>query len=258
MSLTKRLTDLWALPDADRDKGVKLLNKIFTNILNNPNELKFRDLNFSKIRAKLDKCRPAFYILFVAGFNQSPDGSRLQWQNTTITMPKLIEANNGLQAKLRGESVTESHEYGAIVNPDETSLITEREMNLKRAKKAKKMEQKQLENDIKQIAKMEQQKEENNDANDNNEDEDEDEEMKKAMKMSMNEDDDENEDNSNKKDEEDGDVNMADKATKSATKSPSSEKGDVREQLKDAGLNDDELELLEQIKKAKGITVSLV
>merc|ERR1712014_229442 len=35
------------------------------------------------------------------------------------------------------------------------------------------------------------------------------------------------------------------------------EEENVRDQLKDAGLNDEELDLLEQIKKAKGITVSL-
>merc|ERR1712048_950287 len=155
MSLTKRLTDLWALPDADRDRGVKLCNKIFSNILNNPNDMKFRDLNFSKIRAKLDKCRPAFYLLFVAGFNQSPDGSRLQWQNTTVTMPMLIKTNNGLQAKISGKDVVESAEYGAIVDPTQTDLIKDRDMNLKRAKKAKEKEAKQLQAAIEKSAKME-------------------------------------------------------------------------------------------------------
>merc|ERR1712228_793517 len=74
-------------------------------------------------------------------------------------------------------------------------------------------------------------------------------EMKKAMKMSMTED--ENADTSNNKQSEDGsgDVDMSDATNPN--------KSDVREQLKDAGLNDDELDLLEQIKKAKGITVSL-
>merc|ERR1712228_352924 len=224
---TKCLTDLWALPDSDRDKGVKLLNKIFSNILNNPNDLKFRDLNFSKIRAKLDKCRPAFYLLFVAGFNQSSDDSRLQWQNTKITMPLLIAAYNGLQAKLRGEDVSESHEYGAIVDPEQTQLITDREMNLKRAKKAKKMEAKQLQSDIDKITKMEENESKQNDKNENEVDDDE--EMKKAMKMSMTED--ENADTSNNKQSEDGsgDVDMSDATNPN--------KSDVREQLKDAGLN---------------------
>merc|ERR1712176_1625251 len=56
--------------------------------------------------------------------------------------------------------------------------------------------------------------------------------------------------NGKKKEEnENGDVDMSDKTSK--------KEDNVRDQLKDAGLNDDELDLLEQIKKAKGITVSL-
>merc|ERR1712039_963919 len=68
---------------------------------------------------------------------------------------------------------------------------------------------------------------------------------------------DENEDESNKKKadekEEDGDVAMSDNATKSPKKSEE----EMREKLKDAGLSQEDLDLIEQIKKAKGITVSL-
>merc|ERR1712039_657392 len=68
---------------------------------------------------------------------------------------------------------------------------------------------------------------------------------------------DENEDGSNKmkadEKEEDGDVAMSDNATKSPKKSEE----EMREKLKDAGLSQEDLDLIEQIKKAKGITVSL-
>ena len=116
---------------------MKLLNKIFANILNNPNDQKFRDLNFTKIRAKLDKCRPALYVLFCAGFNQSVDGQRLQWQNNKITFKKLSQANVGLQAKIQGLDVPDMNEYGAIVDPSQTNIIKDRNMNIHRKKKEK-------------------------------------------------------------------------------------------------------------------------
>merc|ERR1712129_618666 len=75
--------------------------------------------------------------------------------NTTLTMPMLINANKGLQAKIKGEYVIESSEYGAIVDPTQTALIHDRDMNLKRAKKAKQKEAKQLQAAIDQSKKME-------------------------------------------------------------------------------------------------------
>merc|ERR1712032_1395115 len=108
--------------------------------------------------------------------------------------------------------------------------------------------------DMEKIAKMESEKKENDknkeQENDNNDNDDE--EMAKAMKMSMNED----ENTDSKKEENNGneDVAMSDKTSADAQ---DAKPENVRDQLKDAGLNDDELDLLEQIKKAKGITVSL-
>merc|ERR1712129_70608 len=110
--------------------------------------------------------------------------------NTTLIMPMLINANKGLQAKIKGEDVIESSEYGAIVDPTQTALIHDRDMNLKRAKKAKQKEAKQLQAAIDQSKKMEAQPQQSNEtfANDELEDKmncDETDEMKKAMAMSM-------------------------------------------------------------------------
>jgi len=83
-----------------------------------------------------DKCRPAFYLLFTAGFSQSVDGQRLQWKNNKITMKQLINANNGLQAKIKGDDVEDiANEYGAIVDPTNTSIIKDRNMNIHRKKR---------------------------------------------------------------------------------------------------------------------------
>merc|ERR1719410_114598 len=135
--LAKRLTDLWELPEVDRNKGIKLLTKVYSNILANPQDPKFRDLNFSKIRKKLDKCRPAFYLLFTAGFSQSVDGQRLQWQNNKITVKQLQTASNGLNAKISGQTVDDGAEYGGIVAPEETEVITGRNMMIHKKKKEK-------------------------------------------------------------------------------------------------------------------------
>jgi len=253
------LTDLWEIPESDREKGVKLLNKIYSNILSNPNDPKFRDLNFSKIRKKLDKCRPAFYLLYTAGFNQNATGDRLQWQNNKITMKLLLDANNGLQAKRNGLDVADNNEYGGIVDPTQTAIIKDRNMNIHRKKKEKQKleklqkeaEQKQLKQDLEKIDKMETEQNEAQNVDDkeveNGDDVEMDEEMKKAMAMSM-EPDDENNDTSNDPNvatKDDDDVAMAENVD------------DVHSQLKEAGLDEADLALIEQIKAAKGITVTL-
>merc|ERR1740123_785354 len=115
-------------------------------------------------------------------------------------MPMLINANKGLQAKIKGEDVIESSEYGAIVDPTQTALIHDREMNLKRAKKAKQKEAKQLQAAMEQSKKMEAEPQQSNetfananelskalavDELENKMNCDDTDEMKKAMAMSM-------------------------------------------------------------------------
>merc|ERR1712154_303851 len=216
-----------------------------------------------KIRKKLDQCRPAFYLLFTAGFSQSVDGQRLQWKNNKITMQQLINANNGLQAKIKGDGVEDiANEYGAIVDPTQTAIIKDRNMNIHRKKKEKQKleklqkeaEQKQLKQDLEKIDKMETEQNEPQNVDDkeveNGDDVEMDEEMKKAMAMSM-EPDDENNDTSN-------DPNVATKDDDDVAMAENKENvDDVHSQLKEAGLDEADLALIEQIKAAKGITVTL-
>ena len=105
--------------------------------MNNPNDRKYRDLNFSKIRLKLDKCRPAFYLLLTAGFNQSVDETRLQWQKTSTTWKLLQEANTGLQAKMSGQDGMDNSQYGSVIDPTQTSIIKDWKMNIDRKQKEK-------------------------------------------------------------------------------------------------------------------------
>ena len=96
-NLSHNLQDLWELPIKDRDDGINLLCKIFNNISNNPNESKYRDLNFIKIHKKFEKCKPAFNLLFIAGFKKSKNGERLQLHNDSNTLKIFESTNNSFQ-----------------------------------------------------------------------------------------------------------------------------------------------------------------
>eukprot|EP00483_Globobulimina_turgida_P013506 UN13531 len=61
----------------EHNKEVKLLKKLFENVLKNPNEKKFKDLNLSRLRAKLGKCEILIDQLYNAGFYKSNNGKRL-------------------------------------------------------------------------------------------------------------------------------------------------------------------------------------
>eukprot|EP01084_Bolivina_argentea_P177760 307405_1 len=96
---SKHVSALWKLPAEDRDNGIKLLSQIFNKILSNPSEPKYSNLNLSKIRQKCDKCRPCIYLLFCAGFKESQDGSRLQWQYNNNNMSALKSVNTIIHSK---------------------------------------------------------------------------------------------------------------------------------------------------------------
>ena len=66
--------------ESDRNKAIKLLLKIYKNIINNPSQLqKYGDLHFGKISTKLSKCKPALDLLISSGFQKSNDNTRLIW-----------------------------------------------------------------------------------------------------------------------------------------------------------------------------------
>ena len=125
------------------------------NILNNPNDRKYRDVSFSKIRLKLDKCRPAFYLLLTAGFNQSVDETRLQWQKTSRTWKLFQEANTGLQAKMSGQDGMDNSQYGSVIDPTQTSIIKDWKMNIDRKKREKQKLGKLQKEDLQKVDKME-------------------------------------------------------------------------------------------------------
>jgi len=93
------LKEIWATPEEARQPCLDLLVQILTNVINNPNELKYRSMNFSKIRAKFKPCPSALFYLFDAGFSQSFDGSRLEFQPSCWSM--LEKAWEALDHKMK-------------------------------------------------------------------------------------------------------------------------------------------------------------
>eukprot|EP01084_Bolivina_argentea_P219264 371932_1 len=81
------------------NQSVKLLLKIFQNILSYPFDPRYRDLNHEKIKRKFTECKPCFYLLFCAGFQQVIDDTktRLKWYKTDQNMNLLKKVNNAVK-----------------------------------------------------------------------------------------------------------------------------------------------------------------
>lgn len=98
---TEHLDELWD-PDIDesaRQKGVKLLQQICRNILKDPSNRKFRDLNFEKIGERFDQCQPALLLLFAAGFTLAEDAQRLQLDSNEENIAKITALQEALHNK---------------------------------------------------------------------------------------------------------------------------------------------------------------
>ena len=73
--------------ESERNKALKLLSKIYGNIINNPTQTsKYGNLNLAKINEKLSTCKPALKLLYLSGFEKSKDNTRLIWKNANDNM----------------------------------------------------------------------------------------------------------------------------------------------------------------------------
>ena len=93
------MVELFNDSESDRNEGIKLLLKIYQNIINNPSETeKYGDLNFKKISKRLSKCKPALDLLLLSGFEKSSNNRRLIWKNTQNNILILKHMNNSLKS----------------------------------------------------------------------------------------------------------------------------------------------------------------
>ena len=71
---------------------IKLLLKIINNIIENPSNTKYQNLNYNKIESKFIKCPCCMDILFYCGFYKSSNGQRLLFRSKTLN--KLIQTKD--------------------------------------------------------------------------------------------------------------------------------------------------------------------
>merc|ERR1712228_445438 len=101
MGLYILLSQLWEIEESVRSKAIKLLTKIFRNLLNHLSETnKFGNLKLQKIRNKLSQCQPAFDLLILSGFEEaeSDDDTRLIWKNSDESLKLLKQIYNALRS----------------------------------------------------------------------------------------------------------------------------------------------------------------
>ena len=107
--------------ESERNKGIKLVLKIFGNIQNNPSQIeKYGDLHARKINDKLNKCKPALNLLYIAGFKKSNDSTRLIWTNNNNNMESLKYIHQTLQSIMNTETITSNSkkEKGTLIVRD--------------------------------------------------------------------------------------------------------------------------------------------
>ena len=107
--LQRRISDLLEIDSVERDKAIKLLRKILNNILNNPSNTKYADLNFRRICIKFEQCQPAFYLFYEAGFKQSRDGKRLQIA-LNDNVDSINKVNDALECIQNEKSISTKHQ----------------------------------------------------------------------------------------------------------------------------------------------------
>eukprot|EP01084_Bolivina_argentea_P306064 528805_1 len=122
MQLEDAFSFFTQLNDIEREKSRNLLIKICKNILNEPNNEKYRDLNFMKMSKKFAKCTICMELLLSVGFEKSIDGQRLKLNNTT-ELNKLNTLHNKLTNVTEVTNVTSHNTQQLIfVNSNESEM----------------------------------------------------------------------------------------------------------------------------------------
>ena len=102
--------DITIIPKREdiRNKAIKLLLKIFSNLINHPiKRKKYRAFNNAKkINKKLSRCKPAQHILLLSGFTLSNDQTRLIWMNTNENMMVIKYIHNILSSMTNPAQIT--------------------------------------------------------------------------------------------------------------------------------------------------------
>ena len=93
------INELCDVDEPERQKGIKLLQRICSNILADPTNPKFRDLNFAEIGQRFDQCQIALILLFDIGFSLSTNGQRLKLNNNEVNIKNIRVLDAALRAQ---------------------------------------------------------------------------------------------------------------------------------------------------------------
>ena len=97
--IEEHLKDLRDVDEPKRQAGIQYLEQICNNILSDPSNPKFRDLDHSEIEKKLDQCQPALLLLFDVGFIRSEDNQRLRLESDDIIINNIQKLKDALEAE---------------------------------------------------------------------------------------------------------------------------------------------------------------
>eukprot|EP01084_Bolivina_argentea_P137366 241912_1 len=119
-----------------RDKSIKLLTKIYTNIKNNPNDAKFRKLNISKIMSKPNIVSQVRELLLISGFKPNKNGIHIDLDDSNFNLcvsvsniiaNRIIDEENKLEQerqKIKQKTKEKQAKYISKSNRRKNELMT--------------------------------------------------------------------------------------------------------------------------------------
>ena len=111
--------------DSERIKGIKLVLRIYENIIQNPSQIKkYNNLNAKRIHQILSKCKPAYNLLLISGFNKTKNNTRLIWENTNNNVIVMQHVYNKLQSIITAKTTTSSTSRSMTATNSDSSKET--------------------------------------------------------------------------------------------------------------------------------------
>ena len=108
-----------------RDKAIKILKKILSNLINNPSELnKYGNLNLQTIYQKLKKCKTAISLLYHLGFENVDNDTRLKWIKYPWSIKAVNRAYDILTSDRLIRPLQDDNEYGQNQQNLSTQLLS--------------------------------------------------------------------------------------------------------------------------------------
>eukprot|EP01084_Bolivina_argentea_P317512 550527_1 len=90
-TMIARIKALKRMNNEDRDKEIKRLLNILSNILKNPLEFKYRSINMTKLKQKFTKYPICIELLYDAGFKKVSNGKKLTFSTNNMKLLKKTD-----------------------------------------------------------------------------------------------------------------------------------------------------------------------